>query len=337
LEGLQTEAFFLVATWNPAAASTYYTRQRETEYYAGSHEPPGVWFAPAGDFCIVDGAPVERETFERLYHAIGNDGQPLLERVRRRKERTPAFDVTLSAPRSVALVWAFASYETKHQIETAQQQAARATLAMLEREAVWARRGHDGKFLEKVALTSATFQHGESRSTAHTDGRVFADPNLHTHCVCLNISTRPGDQTVGGLHSKIIRDFKMVAGATYHAALAHELEKIGFSIDRIGKNGIFEIAGVGDETIRYFSARRQEIEAGLAEHGVVSGEAPALAGAIAKATRSAKRQNEAVRREDIWSEAARSLDIEVETFTERLRDQAKTFDREATNGSFPSD
>ena len=50
-------AFFVVATWNPAAASTYYTRQRETEYYAGSGEPPGVWYAPAGDLGVVDGPP----------------------------------------------------------------------------------------------------------------------------------------------------------------------------------------------------------------------------------------------------------------------------------------
>ncbi|MBY9051639.1 relaxase domain-containing protein, partial [Pseudomonas fluorescens] len=132
-------------------------------------------------------------------------------------------------------------------------------------------------------------------------------PNLHTHCVCLNIATRQSDHTVGGLHSKIIRDFKMAAGATYHAALAHELEKIGFAIDRVGKNGIFEIAGVDDATIRYFSARRQEIEDELAEHGVTSGQAVALAGAIAKATRSSKRENENLRREDVWRDAAQSL------------------------------
>ena len=59
----------MVATWNPAAASTYYTRQRETEYYAGSEEPVGVWYAPAGDFGLVDGSAVDRKTFERLYDA----------------------------------------------------------------------------------------------------------------------------------------------------------------------------------------------------------------------------------------------------------------------------
>ena len=183
MEGLQTGAFFVVATWNPAAASTYYTRQRETSYYAGSNEPPGAWYAPVGDFGVVDRAPVEPETFERLYHAIDRDGRPLLDQIRRHKERTPGFDVTLSAPRSVSLAWAFASYDTRRLIEAAQENAARSTLAMLEREAVWARRSRQGAFLEKVALTSATFRHGESRPAEHADGRVFGDPNLHTHCV----------------------------------------------------------------------------------------------------------------------------------------------------------
>ncbi|WP_339485155.1 relaxase domain-containing protein, partial [Pseudomonas proteolytica] len=122
-------AFFVVATWNPAAASSYYTRQRETEYYAGSGEPPGIWYAPAGDFGLVDGSCVDRVTFDRLYHARDEGGAPLLEQIRRHKERTPAFDITLSAPRSVSLVWGLGSYDTKCLIEAAQQKAVRATLA----------------------------------------------------------------------------------------------------------------------------------------------------------------------------------------------------------------
>ncbi|MGY4598119.1 conjugative relaxase-like TrwC/TraI family protein [Bradyrhizobium sp. GM22.5] len=208
--------------------------------YAGSGEPLGIWYAPAADFGLVDGSSVDRATFDRLYHALDENGVSLLAQIRRHKERTPAFDITLSAPRSVSLVWGLGSQETKRLIETAQQNAVRATLGVLEREATWARRGFNGGFLEKVALTCATFEHGESRSAQHSDGRAFADPNLHTHCVCLNIATRQTDHTVGGLHSKLIRDFKMAAGATYHAALAHELEQAGFSIDRIGKNGVFE-------------------------------------------------------------------------------------------------
>lgn len=317
----------MVATWNPAASSNYYTRQ--TEYYLGEAEPMGVWYAPAGDFGVVDGAQVKRDTFEQLYNAVDADGRPLLDRVRRHKERTSAFDVTLSAPRSVSLIWGFATPETKRLIEAAQQRAVRATVSMLEREATWARRGRNGMSLEKVALTAATFQHGASRPAKHADGRVFEDPNMHTHCVCMNISTRQSDGTVGGLHSKLIRDWKMAAGATYHAALAHELTKLGFDIDRVGKNGIFEIAGVDNATIKYFSARRQEIEDELAEHGVASAEAPALAAAITKATRTTKRDSGTAHREDIWREAAEAFGVDTANFTERLRDPAKTLDREA--------
>lgn len=318
----------MVATWNPAASSNYYTRQRETEYYTGSNEPVGRWYAPAGDFGLADGSAVERQAFKRLYDAIGEDGRPLLDKLRRHKERTPAFDVTLSAPRSVSLAWAFASYDTKQKIEAAQQRAARVTLAMLEREATWARRGLNGTYIEHAGLSAATFRHSESRAAAHADGRTFADPNLHTHCVCINLATR-ADGTVGGLHSKIQRDFKMAAGATYHAALANELERIGFVIDRIGKNGIFEIAGVDDHTINYFSARRQQIEEELAEYGVSSAEAVALAAAIAKATRSSKRSKDTYQQQEVWEEAAQSVGIDVATFTERLRDQARVFDRDA--------
>ena len=64
----------------------------------------------------------------------------------------------------------------------------RATLEMLEREATWARRGKGGAIIEKVSLSAAEFQHGESRPAKHADGRVFANPNLHNHCMCFDAS-----------------------------------------------------------------------------------------------------------------------------------------------------
>ncbi|MCW5690996.1 MAG: relaxase domain-containing protein [Pseudolabrys sp.] len=302
---------------------------RQAEYYLGGEEPPGVWYVPAGEFGLVDGSIVERKTFERLYDARGEDGRPLLDKVRHHQNRTPAFDITLSAPRSVSLAWAFASYDTKRLIEEAQYRAARATFAMLEREAAWARRGRNGAYIEQVSLTVALFRHGESRPAAHSDGRLFGDCNLHTHGVALNIATRGSDGTIGGLHSKILRDFKLAAGATYHAALAHELEDLGFVIDRVGKNGIFEIAGVDERTIDYFSARRQEIDAELGQHGVTSAQATALAAAIAKATRGSKRPDQTKNREEIWTEAALAIGLDVENFTERLRTNTRVLDRVA--------
>ncbi|PZU89349.1 MAG: exonuclease V subunit alpha [Chelatococcus sp.] len=315
----------LVATWNPAAASAYYLRG--AEYYLGAAEPAGLWYAPASDFELVDGAEVEPVAFERLYAGVGADGKTLLSQSGR-ADRVPAFDVTFSAPRSVTLAWAFASPERKATIEAAQERAARAALGVVEREAMWARRGKGGLTLEPVALSAALFQHGESRPAEHDDGRVFGDPNLHTHAVILNLATR-GDGTVGAIHSKILRDWKMAAGAQYHAALAHELEAFGFSIDRIGYNGTFELAGVSDDLIRYFSARRKEIEDELAEHQTTSRSAAALASAISRATREAKSDAGTRSREEIWAEAAAARGVAIASFTENLCRQDRLRDLES--------
>ena len=314
----------MVATWNPAAASSYYLRG--AEYYLGAVEPAGRWHTPGGDFGLVDGTEVERVTFERLYAGLGVDGQTLLPQGGR-ADRVPAFDVTFSAPRSVALAWAFAGQELRVAIAAAQERSVRAALAIVEREAIWARRGKGGATLEPVPLSAALFQHGESRPAEHADGRAFGDPNLHTHAVILNLATR-ADGTVGAIHSKILRDWKMAAGAQYHAALAHELEVLGFSIDRIGYNGVFELAGVGDELIKYFSARRKEIEDELAEHQTTSRSAAALASAITKATRGAKSDTGTRSREEVWAEAAAAQGVAIEAFAEKLRRPDHSLDLE---------
>ena len=213
------------------------------------------------------------------------------------------------------------------------ERAARASLDLLQCEATCARRGRNGARVERVALTVAIFQHGESRPAKHSDGRVFGDPNLHVHCVALAMATR-ADGTVGALHSVAQRDFKMCFGAQFHAALAFELQLLGFEIDRVGPNGVFEIAGVGQAMIEYFSARRNEIVQELEKHGVDSRDVGALAAAVAKATRGPKDETASERREEIWVEAARARGVDVETFSENLRRTDRAFDLDAAEKIF---
>lgn len=300
----------MVATWNPVASAGYYSRQ--TAYYAkeGGVEPRGVWFAPAGDHGLTNGALVDADLFERLFAGKDADGQSLVTNGGGRLDRVPAFDVTLSAPRSVSLIWALGDERTRQAIETAHARAVRQTLGLLECEAAFARRGPGGERVERVALTAALFRHGESRPAEHADDEMFADPNLHTHCVVLNLATR-GDGSVGAIHSTVLRDWKMTAGAVYHAALAAGVMNAGLTLDRIGKNGIFEIAGIGDVAIQYFSARRQEIVEELAQAGLESGNAAALAAAVAKTTRAAKTAG-SLSREKAWSAAASRIGFDVE-------------------------
>ena len=321
----------MVATWNPAANSAYYLRGHE--YYLGSLEPAGQWYAPTGAFGLVDGAEVERDQFERLYAAIGPDGNSLLPRSSRRLDRVPAFDYTFSAPRSVSLAWGFASPELKGVIEAAHDRAVRAALDLLAREATWARRGKGGTMLEPVALSAALFQHGESRPAEHADGQIFGDANLHQHAVAFSLAERQ-DGSTGAIHSKVMRDWKLALGARYHGALAYELGSLGFPVDRIGYNGTFEIAGVEDSVLEYFSARRREIEEELAIHGVTSRAAAALAAAVTRGTRDAKPAPGSRSREAVWADAARSLGVVPETFTEALRGPLRIIDRQAAEQEY---
>lgn len=307
----------MVATWCPAASSVYYTRQ--TEYFLANGQSVGHWFCPTGQFEINDKSIVLPREFEQLFSGNSMSGEPLMPGAR--TDRIPAFDVTCSAPRSVSILWAFSNPETRQAIELAQSRAARAALEMLETEAAYARRGRGGMRVEKVALSAACFQHRESRPAKHMDGRIFADMNLHDHSVILNLAVR-ADNTVGAIHSTVLRDWKMSAGAFYHAALAIEMEGLGFGIDRIGKNGIFEIAGIDDATIQYFSARRQEIESELADAGTTSAQSSALAAAVAASTRSSKLDYNTTDQTAKWREAAASNGIDADQIEKSARDVA---------------
>ncbi len=293
----------MVATVARGTSANYYLKQ--TEYFLGTHEPAGRWLSKSGDFGGVHGSEVSRELFQRLHAGEDEHGRLLLSNTGDVKERVAGFDVTFSAPKSVSIAYAIAAPELRAAIEGAQQRAVETSLDLLDRHAAFCRRGKDGRRLEAVSLTLASFQHGEARPVAHAEGKVFADPNLHTHCVILNLARRH-DNTVGALDGRFLFAWKMAAGAAYHASLAAGLQKLGFTITEIGKNGIFEIGGVPEEVRRYFSARRQEVEDAIAREGLTTAQAPALASAIALGSRTSKEKQGPADRFALWSrEAAR--------------------------------
>lgn len=142
-----------------------------------------------------------------------------------------------------------------------------------------------------------------------------------------NLATR-SDGTTGALHSVVLRDARRLAGQVHAAELAHGLQELGFQVERDGI-GMFEVVGVDESLTKYFSARREEIETALAEHGVTSKEASGLAAAITKATRGGKREELSRNREAVWKEAAQSLGVNVDDYVENLKANARPLARAA--------
>lgn len=321
----------MVASISKGAVAQYYLRR--TEYYLGGNEPAGVWLSASSRLGITVGQKVEADLFEKLHAGLGPDGRRLITNDGG-KERVSGFDLTLSAPKSVSIAYALADAETRAAIEQVQLDACKAVVALLNREAAFTRRGRNGVIIEKTSLIVAGFQHAEARPAAHIDGLITADMDLHSHLCIVNAGEKslPDDNPVGevegsgrygALDARSLFRTKMLSGSVYHLALSSGLQKLGFEIEITGKNGIFELVTpegplFDQETRRYFSARRNQLEERLAEYDVVSGEAPELAAAVTKATRLSKTSDNRDRF-DIWREQARSLGVDVEHCIERAR------------------
>jgi conjugative relaxase-like TrwC/TraI family protein len=305
----------MVATIAAGTTAQYYSKQ--SEYYLGGGEPAGRWISATNNFGVTNGGTVDNSLFERLHAGLDESGERLLTNSGDESKRVAGIDLTLSAPKSVSIIFALADEETRRAVEAAQHRACEATIAFMDRHAAFCRRGRNGLHLERASITVASFQHGEARPVAHDDGKIFADPNLHTHNVILNCAVRR-DGTIGALDARHLFSYKMAAGAAYHLALATELQKLGFAIEGIGKNGIFEVAGVPRDLREYFSARRREVEAALAAEGLTTSEAPVLAAAIALGTRTSKQEQGPNDRFTLWAEEA-SRFVEIERFVAELQ------------------
>ena len=186
------------------------------------------------------------------------NGEKLL-RNSQNETRSAGFDVTFSAPKSVSMLYEFASKKYKRKIKEAHEKAVLLTMKKLERYAL-ARVGKnkDGsRKIEKGSIVYAQFTHDSGRE--NKEG--YIDPTLHTHNFIMNLALDGNGKTFSLLNGKIFNQ-KMYLGRIYRQTLAKEIEKnTGLKMEVIDeKQGFYEIAGIGRELIEKFSGRSIELE-----------------------------------------------------------------------------
>ena len=263
-----------------ASAGAYYTNDpyRETynrdEYYV--QDGGGRWWTQ-GVAIVRHGAPVVLESFRDLCAGVNPaTGQPLV-RGSGAGHRA-GWDLTLTAPKTVSLLWAASDPEARAQLEAIHAAAVEEALGFLcAEELVQVRLGAGGHRREAPAgVMVGRFDHYTSRA---------GDPNCHTHCVVINAAVAK-DKKPRTLEPERLYQWQLVVGSAYRAALAERLVgELGLSLRPAGQ-GQFEIAGIPDAVIEAFSKRSAAIEAR------VGGDRAAASGAqkevAALATRSAK-------------------------------------------------
>jgi conjugative relaxase-like TrwC/TraI family protein len=212
--------------------------------------------------------------------------------------RRSGVDVTLSAPKSVSVLFALGDPSVSAQVRAAHDVALRQCLEYLEEQAARLLRGHNtGSAERRIAsdgLVAVAFEHRSSRCS---------DPQLHTHVVIANMA-RGVDGRWSALDTRAVFSHGSTAGYLYQAVLRGELSRrLGVRWGPV-RNGLAEIDGVAPGLRRLFSQRRQQIEQAL-EHSHGHDEVSAKeAQAATLQTRPAKPLAEATTLREGWLKRA---------------------------------
>ncbi len=240
------------------------------------------WWGKGAAALGLSGA-VDSKQFTALLQGHLPSGQQLGKKVDGEIIHRPGFDLTFSVPKSVSILALLGEDERIFKaIETATDRV----LEGIEREQAKTRvRKGDVLKVERTGnLVVARFLHDISRE---------GDPQLHTHCVVMNATLRQDGQW-RSLASKLghyaqdtpdtpdgfleaVRHHQKYYGALFRAELAYELQQRGYTVEKTGAHGFFEIAGISRESLATFSQRRRDIEAYLESHGLSGAKAAELA------------------------------------------------------------
>ena len=239
-----------------SATARYYTRYLTD----APGELPGQWHGRQADLLGLSGT-VTTDALERLL--CGRDPISGVGLGMAFKDRTLAdgtiiravagFDATVSAPKSLSVLWALtgdAGFAEAHDV------AVQAVLSHLERYGSTTRVRSNGGRLhpDSQGLIVAGFRQTTSRAD---------DPQLHTHLV---VSSKV--QTVDGrwlaLDARMLKRYQRALGGLYQSVLRAELtDRYGVAYGEI-VTGQAEIAGVPTELLALFSKRTVQVDDALA-------------------------------------------------------------------------
>ncbi|MCU1624228.1 MAG: conjugative relaxase [Frankiales bacterium] len=290
----------------------------DPDYYLNNPEAVGRWIGQGSAALGLDwplgGPPGEESRMAFLNALYGNvNGFNVAKPVTRYDEngakvnvRVAAYDVTISAPKSVSTLMALAPPPIARKVLAAHDHAATEAIGLLEQLSARAARGHhgDGQRATRIGtdgFLAAAFDHTTSR--AH-------DPQLHTHVVVMNL-VHGQDGKWSALDSRTLHRQATTASYLYQHLLRAELTReLGVDWEPV-ERGVAEIAGIPKSVRREFSTRRAQIEASLDTRATGSGlrgRARTLAAkAACLATRPAKTHTEpgSLRRD--WAARAQRL------------------------------
>ena len=225
---------------NAGAAADYYTHDD-----SGCMEVISEWFGNGAEALGLSGA-VDSGTLKSVLE--GQVGGQQLGRKMDGKHKA-GWDLTFSAPKSVSIM-ALAAGDQR--LVDAHLAAVKDTLAVVEARQVITRQSVEGitQPVKTGNLAAALCTHTTSRDL---------EPQLHTHAVVAN-ATQGEDGKWRSIESKPMFESGAIkhTGQIYRNHLAVRVAALGYELETNHKTGLFEIKGVPQATIDFFSSRRHK-------------------------------------------------------------------------------
>lgn len=276
------------------SAASYY--EGSDDYYSEDGRAPSAWWGAGADALGLHGQ-VDSGDFRALLEGRLQDGT---EMHRGGEGRTAGLDLTFSAPKSLSMQ---ALIGGSTELLDAHQQAVTHALQYVQAELAAYRSTQDGETVSvrSQKMVAARFDHDLSREL---------DPQVHTHCVLLNLTQRLDGQW-RALDAHALYEQQKLLGVLYRAELAKRVQELGYRIRRTHQDGRFELAHITREQVEVFSTRSRAIDAALAVKGETRATASAGMREIAGlSTRRAKVAS--VRRDELceaWRAKAGALGV----------------------------
>ncbi len=234
-----------IATMTPAKAGSYY----KENYYAEAEQVEfSEWWGKGAEALGLSRKISDGKVFQNILQGLTADGQKKLRAAPPQgKEARAGTDLTFSAPKSVSIA---ALIGGDQRLIEAHEEAVNQMLTLIETRYAETRINKQITSVDNLCV--AKFLHDTNREL---------EPNLHTHCLVMNVAQDEGGQWRSGTNSNLYHH-KILLGRIYRNELAQAIQKLGYEIETRA-DGLFELKGYTREQIEGFSDRHQQILAYL--------------------------------------------------------------------------
>jgi len=279
----------------------YYINLAAGDYYLKGGEPPGEWWGEGAKALGLTGTVIRRH-FLGLLRGFSPTGKKLRRNAgtKNKKKDRPGFDLTFTPPKSISLLWALCpEHSTRLQIQDCQRDAVKRVLRLIEDELTFIRKGKGGASQVPGKLAVALFEHGTSRAN---------EPLIHTHAIIPNVAFAAGE--TGALDASLLYQPNMnkYLDALQKIELGFLLRR-SFRIEFDRVKSWFEVRGISQTLIDFFSTRRVEVLAEQKRTGNKGARSAAVAAQKTRRPKDHKPRAELLRQ---WKEQAQGQGADLE-------------------------